>query len=472
MWIIPHVCSYDALMRLGMRVTGVCTDNAANMLKGVREAARERPIIGVPCFAHSAQLFVKDSFDQRERWTAVSARCKDIRVDVVRQRVKPSLRLPEANDTRWNSTYRLVKAVVAAQDAQKLEAANELCPADLRTANEMIKSLGPVKTFTDIVQADSATLLDALCAFDLLFELQKGNNARFFAEIMEDRCHTFVCEATTVICAMSPSFSFADVVGAPRADLLGHLTNIVTSDHIRNLLSPQLRVSLEAEVKALPERHAELWPATCIEKGVSTKSFRKALASTAMQAAMPALAELTRVLCSVLATEASCERVFSIVKKIVNSQRTKLLPENVMSCLQVNYLLRDLQTLEPDAATREVLPNDADDDAIDVDEKRDVVLTNRVTKLFVEAAISEYQRIAAEEENDKCECGVAFARQQKPKIQCRVCNRSWHILECAKKFNQLRDEPVNNGQWMCTSCKKKEIGLDSSSSSEEENADT
>ena len=103
------------------------------------------------------------------------------------------------------------------------------------------------------------------------------------------------------------------------------------------------------------------------------------------------------------------ERLFSILGKLIDPQRSNLSAENTWANLQVNYLLRDTQEIDriaPDVVAREALQNfESDDDApppaadaaIVVGE--DLILQPEVCELFVRLGVCMYQVKANDEGN-------------------------------------------------------------------------
>jgi hypothetical protein len=473
---------YDELKAVDVRAVAVVTDNAANMLKGVSKAVKERAVVGVPCFAHAGQLFVKDvnECEHTESWRKLMERVKEIRSDAARQ--KPPLRLPEANETRWNSSFRLVKAVVSAQRLEKLDEYNVLDDEEIEVAHEMIAALEPVKHFTNIVQADSATLLEAICAFDLLLEVKvprQGRAKTFLEDIMDDRIRTFLCDAVFIICVVSPLFNIStmgvpmtrdynvEIVNQKREDVKGLLSRIVGQPNIKLLVPRDLRAKLLTEANNITTLLPEVWPADPDAAGVSAYEYSAFMQSDTVMSKMPALATLATVLMKVRPTEASCERVFSLVKKVANPQRSRLSPANVMACLQVNYLMRSDQTLKTgdlfDGAGFVVPDGDDDEGGGDVEAVRqaaqNLMLTERAVLRFINAAVDEYEEEAEKLGNKKCECGTAL--RGRASLQCISCFQAWHHPDCVKNFNKLRAVPdATDGGWTCTACMKKAMTKD------------
>ena len=96
---------YVRLREIGIVVDAVTTDNASNMLAAVRDATRKCHVVGVPCYCHTAQLFVKDMLRERPQWEAFLKAMSTKRT--VLSHSNGNWRVPEANETRWNSWLRM-----------------------------------------------------------------------------------------------------------------------------------------------------------------------------------------------------------------------------------------------------------------------------------------------------------------------------------------------------------------------------
>jgi hypothetical protein len=250
-----------------------------------------------------------------------------------------------------------------------------------------------------------------------------------------------------------------------RGDLIGVLLNIAESP-LSQLLPHNLRPELLNEVKEDRMRRLP-WPAhfkKIEHRGLSRKDIKTAVATVAWRGASPALSAMFEILSALIITEASVERLFSIVSKIAKPTRSRLTPENVAACLHVNYLLREAQDLKAtEAELGQIDDDERDEDEPVVDDVDDAwpIITPKAVSKFILAAVKKYQKEALTAGAAKCQhCRSNIGRS--PAIQCRAlqCQKVWHINVCAAAGNKLDEEPVNNGIWKCTECEAKALGLD------------
>ena len=133
----------DARLR-GICVVAAIADNAANFQSvQLVECALLR------CSAHTIQLVAKDvmPFFQQVVTFALSQ--------------AEHLHLPQPNDTRWNSTFKMLRALSRLRDAVDDKVA--LVSNDI--AVELLK---PTADATDLVQKDDGNTFDAIIALQLL----------------------------------------------------------------------------------------------------------------------------------------------------------------------------------------------------------------------------------------------------------------------------------------------------------------
>ena len=125
------------------KVVALVTDNAANAVA----AARLTGWTHIPCFAHSLNLIVKDALGADPSLVALKKKCKDI-VTFFHHSCKASDKLREVQkqlgitekkliqdvDTRWNSTFYMLKRILEQHDEVTstvcLQGKNEMCLTD------------------------------------------------------------------------------------------------------------------------------------------------------------------------------------------------------------------------------------------------------------------------------------------------------------------------------------------------------
>ena len=190
------------------------------------------------------------------------------------------------------------------------------------------------------------------------------------------------------------------------------------------------------------------------------------------------LYKLISVVATFVPSEALCERVFALLKKQVNPQRTRLAVDSVFSQLQLNLLLRDEQNLRPFAepvvpdaarggADAGVVEVEDDEQHVVVDEEDVIPMPDNVTVTderltrFMEWSIVDYQQRAGRAD-DACLVCQEFAGIAPPvslamravhhaqMVQCRSCWKSCGA-GCYVHYRQ-ETAPVEDGQWRCPAC--------------------
>lgn len=193
----------------------------------------------------------------------------------------------------------------------------------------------------------------------------------------------------------------------------------------------------------------------------------------------PKIAKLLVSICSILPTEALCERMFSIIKKIVHPQSSRMTVENAAAVLEVRFL-SDQKVLAPEAKQERIVidvDDDEDDDAVeiedddtvavdgcdnDVDKKYEPRMTPEVCLDIVRFCVDDYQAVSNQNGNLKCKRKDCTSRWRKADIidptkviQCnnQHCGTRWCLAkECVCTDNGLDEIPENDGQWKCRGC--------------------
>ena len=142
-------------------------DNAANMIKAMREASL--PSLG--CFAHSLQLVVEDGVLSQRAVSDVLATCRTIvghfvaygRLRSIQERLEvPQHRLQQDVCTRWNSSLYMVKSVIEQKMSLAAYATETgivtLSPTQLDLAEKIIAALSPVEELTKSISADCTSV--------------------------------------------------------------------------------------------------------------------------------------------------------------------------------------------------------------------------------------------------------------------------------------------------------------------------
>ena len=168
----------------------VLRDNAANMVKAMREASL--PSFG--CFAHSLQLVVEDGVLSQRAVIDVLATCRKIvghfkhstvaysRLCSIQERLDiPQHRLQQDIRTRWNSSLYMVQSVIEQKMALAAYATESDIPilsaTQLDLAEKIIAALLPIDELTNSVSADSASVSVIIPFVKMLIKtLEKHHN--------------------------------------------------------------------------------------------------------------------------------------------------------------------------------------------------------------------------------------------------------------------------------------------------------
>ena len=149
----------------------VLRDNAANMVKAMRDAAL--PLLG--CFAHSLQLVVEDGVLAQRAVLDFLALCRRIirhfkhsttaysRLHEIQERLDlPKHRLQQDIKTRWNSSLYIVQSILEQKMALAAYASENdlavLTPYQLYLAGEVVAALQPIEEVTKAISADSTSI--------------------------------------------------------------------------------------------------------------------------------------------------------------------------------------------------------------------------------------------------------------------------------------------------------------------------
>ena len=162
-------------------VTCCVTDNAANMLAGIKEAEWK----SLPCFVHTLNLIVQDSIKADSTITLLQTKCRAI-VSYFHRSVKAAEKLKTVQEqlsitttkliqdviTRWNSTYNMFERIVSQHEAITtslcLLGKNDLCLSneEIDILKNTIVSLKPFLEATNNISGESyvsVSLIIPLC---------------------------------------------------------------------------------------------------------------------------------------------------------------------------------------------------------------------------------------------------------------------------------------------------------------------
>jgi len=140
----------------------------------------------VACFAHSLQLVVRDGLNKTGAARPALAKCSKL-ANIIHQ--SSSLctafqeefgqrSIPAVNDTRWNSMYAHLKAIISFDNARLTDVLNKsshgvlvLSAKDVQVLTELVNILEPFAEATDLTQGDKAVTIS--CVVPVLVSLNR-----------------------------------------------------------------------------------------------------------------------------------------------------------------------------------------------------------------------------------------------------------------------------------------------------------
>ena len=169
----------------------------------------------IPCFAHSLQLVVRDGLSSLTAIRPALAKCSKLanlvhQSAVFRSVFEASLgqgrSIPSTNDTRWNSTFRQLKAIIDLDQAKLntvLSDANQTCPSlskkELGQLQELVQILQPFAKATDLTQGDSMVTISCVVpvvlslARSLRCATEEGSSLTAFVNNLTQGLHDRFC---------------------------------------------------------------------------------------------------------------------------------------------------------------------------------------------------------------------------------------------------------------------------------------
>lgn len=446
------------LAKKRITVVAVACDNAsANvaMMRGLPEFVHQR------CFAHNINLLAGDIFGASPlaqhvfEW-ADGARTRDNGI-------------PKHVATRWNSRLPVVMAArdLNVQLGGVVNAAN---------VNGFIALFRLLKIATDVVQRNDASALDAIIATSIVADLP-GKHPEFNAAIAEPvknrLMNNFLADHILLIAYFSPTI-------APRA--VSEPMHALVGEMIQQRCWHDLTVRLGVSAGAgslmndlglyLVTPPAQLLPQATHEQYRTAWEARRAMT--------PRLATLVLALLNIAPTEASIERFFSQLKRLVPGNRSRIRHDNVAAQLLLNTLVRG-----PAAEARRIaampefgptLPNtneiapaaeavehraeehDADDDdeaaAPAVQHTARRTMTTADCKAVIRLWEEHRRRPRADHAAGDCgNCGRALNEHDDGyATQCTTCHR-WVAHSCEGISVTVRNRLLAMPLWSCQRCR-------------------
>jgi hypothetical protein len=341
------------------------------------------------------------------------------------------------------------------------------------------EELEPAAHFTDFVQRDTCSFVEALCAIPLLYDSEPLREA--MTNVDDPLIKHFICDAGFLFAFYSPVFDIDDYLNKNDANTAENLLATLRATYKRmekylaTLKLPGVAAisptSLLMEISGpteSPEKMRENLFAyreevfSLYEEKIDAKAYMKRVTDPAdkfLGARFPQACAVLTSLHRCSATEAACERAFSSGKRVISAQRVLVSEENAAILMEILWLNKQKVGAVPD----DIVLIENDDVVPFVDRDDGAALTTEVAVDYVEYAVDCYVDICNAAGNEKClHCKTQWPAHHlghpEKVLQCtrEGCARRWcYKFECVNSTNPLRSGlPNNNGQWWCTQCKQ------------------
>ena len=259
-------------------ITCCVTDNASNMVAGVREAGGRN----LPCYAHTLNLVVQEAIKADTTLTFLQIKCKNIvsyfhrsikasdKLRCVQEQLSlPQLKLIQDVATRWNSTYLMFERIVSQHEA----VTTALClldKADMCISTEeketIIKSLNLLEPFlqaTEDISGDKYVSISMVIPLSRLLQrsCSKAPQSPLRQHLLSELQRRFALIESIYVMAIAtlldPRFkklAFVDTSAMETAihRLKGEIQDIAAQKEISET---------ETEVQVQPQKERSLWDA-------------------------------------------------------------------------------------------------------------------------------------------------------------------------------------------------------------------
>lgn len=472
---------YAALKNLGVKLVSVVTDNASNMRAAKEAVIADTPLVCLPCFAHLAQLVVEDVRNSKDHGHEIA-----LAVDEAKQKRTKllaasdgAIRPPCPVATRWMYDFRLLNYFAAEREKadvdRRFDKGWDPTGAELNRQKRVLELLRPAAEFTDYVQRDNATLLEALCALSLFTESSVMKHALFarinFIDprqvvVKGPKPVSFFCNAAFILCLLAPNFNIGGFIGN------NHLMMMDVHTVFAAVLSEPTFAKFMKEndiegIKVLSEvgiGHEAM--ATNLRRlyqcgqfyasKMCAETYKKCFDAPTLAGAFSETWKLLSLLGNMLPTEAVCERAFSILKRIKHGQASTMKVENAAAMLEIRFLAAKAWNEPAEDDFRPIFFSNNNNKK---KSKPTYFLSSEIAQVFVRRAVVEFQSNSEMNANKAClHCGKPF-QQNSQTIQCKNewCAKTWHI-GCLAAGNGLADEVTfEPGMFQCRDCWSAEL---------------
>ena len=383
-------------------VGGVVTDNCANVV-GMSESVGRFPL---RCAAHGIALIEAALHEKLalNTWFNIATTWHTNNKAGIASLDLPKIRA--YNETRWNSRLHFVEDVVRASNKLDTMAVNErngvpiLTQANERSLDAFVRILKPYETATLMVEGPKADMINSIEAFSVLVAHQEKEveitNAAATAVFAAFRVN-YLSPPLVIVAAMCPSWQVDESNTAVFEHVATWMKSAAAKAWCHGFGYPLDTLSKEfATYGAMPKT---------IVNSYSRDDFTQHL--RAIDADVPALSKFVSHIARFTASEAECERVFSVIKKTVPVDRISLGNDSVENIVKLRAFARNMTPA--DTATLELGATDDDEEDEQV---RRTNFANAVVTIMEQAA----QRLDEEEEKRKKK------KEKKAASACHKCH--------------------------------------------------
>lgn len=307
----------------GITVTAVCADNASVMQA---EAATVPGTLHVRCGAHIVNLVAQDL--KKDSWIETVHE----RAVTILNNSPDKIRLPKMVATRWNCLLRLVENILKKDESAQHDF--QIDDDDRALFHRAVENLRPLLACTNALQSDSATLFDGFVAFSSL--VSAAGSDTDFGKLIK-----ISLEKPERKCMFNQDYLLLFTFLCPGCNRFELGTTLVT----KCISVFQQTTSLFPKSTKPETINAEVWE--CVGAGrdeahpsVDVDVFRNYWRERSVH--YPNLYHAVESLLRVVPSEASVERIFSLLGNCMSSTRTRAAHEGIFAQMQLKTLYSNM----------------------------------------------------------------------------------------------------------------------------------
>ena len=497
------------LEKYNVCVASMVTDNCAAFSGAVEQA---NGLLHGRCTCHGINLIIRMLSSFYAPWKEATTIALDFIKNATEKKIMGPAKLNRFIDTRWSSLFDVIHSVIEAHlkpDRMAVITQAGLQPLPIRgTVSKLEKVRDQLDNYMKairIAECDDANQLDVLLALGKMgftekdyglekqhFKVKEGGDVLFdiggkMDSKIEDR---IITPALVIVSYFSYSWNADDLdeedLEELRKQIKFWLTKTGWSRRIINFLQKQhasgnqaTRYSvslLEVELEGLDVKETSHLSATN-QYSLNEDNWGKVIEWMEKDLGFVVLPALLKVIKNVPASEASSERGFSIIDRIVTNLRHSLAPETVSMLTKYSSLSNAMSSegkfADADCGfkKKEVFAFPLGEDGKPIrDPAADSLLTAEATSSVIDLAVEKLKVVLEKREKSSASkkkncCGPPVAQQRSSCtryevlrsdryylilcVGCKVtrCNSCWGINADEKKFKEMfpRD-------WRCSKC--------------------